>query len=210
MRARHVSRSDSCAPADISGNPFDPRQFNLRADIVQHRPGDLAGTGGREQHGHQPAQRGADRDESLDPLIGEQSHYVTNIDQRIIGRAVLGIVAQSAPAHFGHDHAPVCAEVLCQWRKIARIPGQAVHAENRQLVRRRLLGSRIIAIVQRQAVGAGPVAVAIGQFHWWFGSSNNVPVWWRSARLRFCLAVATIAGCAPNRKPPFIGPIQQS
>ena len=58
---------------------------------------------------------------------------------------------------------PKGGEILGQRRKIARVAGQAVHAQHRQP--RTALGAGIVAVMQGQPVIAGPVPVFVSGGH---------------------------------------------
>ena len=144
------------ALADIGrAMPLEPGLLDVGADVVEHGAGDPLRRRSAQQHGHQPAERGADEHRVGDrrarrAASGYPRHRSAARSWRDWGRtrSRRGRAAR-------RDHPPFAGQPVGNRLEIARVAGQAGHAEDRRAVVR----AGIVAIMQPQAVAARPIAI---------------------------------------------------
>ena len=155
-RRRLVPAAEHDPLADVGADPVEPVAVEVGADVVEQGSRYPIGREGRDDHRHQPAERGADEYRAVDRQFIEQLQDVRRVGGRHVIARLWVVGALAAAAEIRRDHPPLAGVAVGQRLEIARIAGQAVQAQQRRPVGR----AGIVAVVELQAVAARPVLVA--------------------------------------------------
>ena len=119
-------------PSDVGHDLVQGVALELGTDVVEDGSGQGVRQTGPETHGEQSAERGADRDETMQAGHAQQMAQVVQILDRMVAAPIFDIGGTPAPAIVGADHPAPARQVFRKLVEVLRVPGQTSEAKGRR------------------------------------------------------------------------------